>query len=41
MTARILFYFSKQKELILDPMAGGGVTPDTCLYQWGLAGFSR
>jgi len=25
----ILFYFSKQDDLILDPMAGGGVTPDT------------
>jgi len=29
--AHILFYFSKQDDLILDPMAGGGVTPDTCL----------
>jgi len=29
--AHILYYFSKQKDLILDPMAGGGVTPDTCL----------
>ena len=29
--AHILFYFSKQNDLILDPMAGGGVTPDTCL----------
>jgi hypothetical protein len=29
--AHILFYFSKQSDLILDPMAGGGVTPDTCL----------
>jgi len=29
--AHILFYFSKQGDLILDPMAGGGVTPDTCL----------
>ncbi|MEA3417328.1 MAG: DNA methyltransferase [Thermodesulfobacteriota bacterium] len=27
----ILYYFSKQNDLILDPMAGGGVTPDTCL----------
>ncbi len=27
----ILFYFSRQNDLILDPMAGGGVTPDTCL----------
>jgi len=31
MIAHILFYFSKQEDLILDPMAGGGVTPDTCL----------
>ena len=29
--AHILYYFSKQNHLILDPMAGGGVTPDTCL----------
>ncbi len=29
--AHILYYFSKQTDLILDPMAGGGVTPDTCL----------
>ena len=29
--AHILFYFSKENDLILDPMAGGGVTPDTCL----------
>jgi len=29
--AHILFYFSKQNDLILDPMAGGGVAPDTCL----------
>jgi len=29
--AHILFYFSKQNDLILDPMAGGGVTSDTCL----------
>jgi len=29
--AHILFYFSRQNDLILDPMAGGGVTPDTCL----------
>ncbi|MDP2645036.1 MAG: DNA methyltransferase [Desulfobacterales bacterium] len=29
--AHILFYFSKLNDLILDPMAGGGVTPDTCL----------
>ena len=29
--AHILYYFSKQNDLILDLMAGGGVTPDTCL----------
>jgi len=29
--AHILFYFSKPNDLVLDPMAGGGVTPDTCL----------
>ena len=29
--AHILYYFSKQNNLIFDPMAGGGVTPDTCL----------
>ncbi len=29
--AHILYYFSNQSDLILDPMAGGGVTPDTCL----------
>ena len=29
--AHILFYFSKQNDLIVDPMAGGGVIPDTCL----------
>ncbi len=29
--AHILFYFSSPNDLILDPMAGGGVTPDTCL----------
>ncbi|MDA3789718.1 MAG: DNA methyltransferase [Desulfobacula sp.] len=29
--AHILCYFSKPNDLILDPMAGGGVTPDTCL----------
>ena len=27
----ILCYFSQPNDLILDPMAGGGVTPDTCL----------
>ena len=27
--AHILYYFSKQNDLILDPIAGGGVTPHT------------
>ena len=31
MIAHILFYFSRPGDLVLDPMAGGGVTPDTCL----------
>ncbi|MBT7629845.1 MAG: transcriptional regulator, partial [Desulfobacula sp.] len=31
LAAHILKYFSKPGDLILDPMAGGGVTPDTCL----------
>jgi len=31
MIAHLLFYFSKENDLIFDPMAGGGVTPDTCL----------
>jgi len=29
--AHILYFFTKQNDLVLDPMAGGGVTPDTCL----------
>ena len=29
--AHILFYFSNSGDLVLDPMAGGGVTADTCL----------
>ena len=29
--AHILRYFSQPGDLVLDPMAGGGVTPDTCL----------
>ncbi len=29
--AHILYYTTKQNDLVLDPMAGGGVTPDTCL----------
>jgi DNA modification methylase len=31
MIAHILYYFSDQGELVLDPMAGGGVVADTCL----------
>jgi hypothetical protein len=26
-----LFYFTQEQDLIFDPMAGGGVVPDTCL----------
>jgi len=29
--AHILFYFSRPNDLVMNPMAGGGVTPDTCL----------
>ncbi|MBC8554219.1 MAG: transcriptional regulator, partial [Candidatus Brocadiales bacterium] len=29
--AHILYFSTKQNDLIFDPMAGGGVTPDTCL----------
>jgi DNA modification methylase len=31
LVAHTLFYFTKQGDLVLDPMAGGGVVPDTCL----------
>ena len=31
MIGHILFYFSHPDDLIFDPMAGGGVTADTCL----------
>jgi len=31
LVAHILYFFSKQGDLIFDPMAGGGVVPDTCL----------
>jgi hypothetical protein len=31
MIGHILYYFSEQGDLILDPMAGGGVVADTCL----------
>ena len=29
--AHLLYYFSKPGDLVIDPMAGGGVTADTCL----------
>ncbi len=31
MIGHILFYFSNPDDLIFDPMAGGGVTADTCM----------
>ncbi|KPA14411.1 ParB-like nuclease domain protein [Candidatus Magnetomorum sp. HK-1] len=31
LVGHILFFFSKQNDLVIDPMGGGGVTPDTCL----------
>ncbi len=31
LVAHTLFYFTKPGDLVLDPMAGGGVVPDTCL----------
>jgi len=31
MIAHIMYYFSDQGDLVLDPMAGGGVVADTCL----------
>ncbi len=31
MIAHILYFFSKQNDLVFDPMAGGGVVADTCL----------
>ncbi len=31
MIAHILYYFSHQGDLVIDPMAGGGVVADTCL----------
>jgi hypothetical protein len=31
LVAHILYFFSKQNDLVLDPMAGGGVVADTCL----------
>jgi hypothetical protein len=29
--AYIIYFFSSQNDLVIDPMAGGGVVPDTCL----------
>ncbi|MBN2418427.1 MAG: ParB N-terminal domain-containing protein [Deltaproteobacteria bacterium] len=29
--AHILYFFSKENDLVIDPMAGGGVVADTCL----------
>jgi hypothetical protein len=31
LVAHTLFYYTKEGQLIFDPMAGGGVVPDTCL----------
>ena len=31
LVAHTLFYFTKEGDLVFDPMAGGGVVPDTCL----------
>jgi hypothetical protein len=31
LVAHILYFFSKQNDLVFDPMAGGGVVPDTAL----------
>lgn len=31
MVGHILYYFTDQGDLVLDPMAGGGVVSDTCL----------
>jgi hypothetical protein len=31
LVAHTLFYFTKEGDLIFDPMAGGGVVPDACL----------
>jgi len=31
LVAHILYFFSKQNDLLFDPMAGGGVVADTCL----------
>ena len=31
MIAHILYFFSRQNDLVFDPLGGGGVTPDVCL----------
>ena len=31
LVAHTLYYFTKPGDLVLDPMAGGGVVPDVCL----------
>ncbi|MBU1697735.1 MAG: MerR family transcriptional regulator, partial [Proteobacteria bacterium] len=31
LVAHTLFYFTRENDLVLDPMAGGGVVADTCL----------
>lgn len=31
LVAHTLFYFSREGQLVFDPMAGGGVVPDVCL----------
>ncbi len=31
LVAHILYFFSSQNDLVIDPMAGGGVVADTCL----------
>jgi len=31
LVTHILYYFSKEGDLVFDPMGGGGVTPDVCL----------
>jgi len=31
LVAHVLYYFTRKGDVVLDPMAGGGVVPDTCL----------
>ena len=31
LVAHTLFYFTQKGDLVFDPMAGGGIVPDTCL----------